>query len=149
MRESVLRMSSKPFLMNTLIKSFFLLLFLPSLWFFNVVDFIPAWGTRKSLPVEIIIWITVTFQSEGFLSGTVCKWDLHESLETDGSTWKYPRSLKKWISFLGRKRDAAIEWTGASPHRFVRYVYTGDYLVEEPACFIQVIKVSSITFITP
>jgi hypothetical protein len=38
------------------------------------------------------------------------------------STWKYPMSLKKWISFLGRNRDAAIEWTGASPQRYVNRV---------------------------
>jgi hypothetical protein len=44
--------------------------------------------------------------------------DLNSLGETWGNiTWKYPISLKKWISSLGRNNDAAIEWTGASPHR--------------------------------
>jgi len=69
-------------------------------------------------------------------------------------------SLKKWISFFGRKRDAAIEWTGASPQRYtINNVHRsgskrgrredgcgvswegGEYFIEESACSVEMVEV--------
>jgi len=56
--------------------------------------------------------------------------------------------LKKWISRFVRKRDAAMEWTGASPQRYKSQDMGikgiggwGVYFVEEAACFIEVLEV--------
>jgi hypothetical protein len=56
-------------------------------------------------------------------------------------------SLKKWISRLGRKRDAAMEWTGASPQRYKRVSWGflggggGGYFIEEATCFVKMVEV--------
>jgi hypothetical protein len=59
-------------------------------------------------------------------------------------------SLKKWISFFGRKRDAAMEWTGASPQRYISALnFRGLYFVEKSSCLIEMVEVGYITFISP
>lgn len=96
---------------------------LPSLWLFNIINLKPPRSTRETFPIKIFRRITMAFRSKYVFARTMMKWNLYTmsaNLKSgEGHTWKYPISLKKWISFLGRKRDAAMEWTGASPQRYI------------------------------
>lgn len=126
-------------------------LFLPSCWFVPVIDLVPSRCTRESLPVEIVIWIAMAFQSKFLLCWTVVEWNLHVSSDIRSEYVKVSYVIEE-MDFLFREEEGCCNGMNGSiaPALYISFdIPGGQYFVEESSGLIEMVEVSYITFISP